>query len=207
MNKVDARDLLPIEAQETARTAEQIVTVRCLGGSKADLSYFKKAAGNWKRIFSCGADIGKAGPGKTREGDMKTPLGAFSLSTAFGIRPDPSPDDPYGRRAEGYLQVTEAHYWCGQSGPYYNRLIDNDAPPEGYAPSGDDEHLIRYAPSYHYGLFIGYNEAGADGLGSAIFLHCKGKNPYTAGCVAIDEDLMRELVLELKSGAKIVIYE
>ena len=79
---------------------------------------------------------------------MKTPLGTFNLSTPFGIKEDPSSDDPYGRTAEGYLQLTEQHYWCGQNGPYYNRLIDNADPPEGYRPTEADEHLIRYSPSY-----------------------------------------------------------
>lgn len=202
----EAQGLLPMEAAEAAKDAEQIITVRHLEGSKAYFTYFKRTEDNWKRMFSCTANIGKNGVGKTVEGDMKTPLGTFNLSTPFGIKPDPSTDDPYGRKAEGYLQLTEDHYWCGQSGPHYNRLIDNAAPPEGYIPNEDDEHLIRYNPSYNYSMFIDYNREGKPRRGSCIFLHCTGKSPYTAGCVAVDEWLMRELILEWKPGAKIVIY-
>ena len=203
----EALGLLPAEAEEAAKDAEQLIAVRHLEGSHALFTYFRKTEAGWTRVFTCDANIGKNGVGKTREGDMKTPLGVFSLSCPFGIKPDPSAGDPYGRTAASYLLLTEHHYWCGQSGPYYNQLIDNRTPPEGYAPSSADEHLIRYSPSYHYSMFIDYNRAGEAHLGSCIFLHCKSKSPHTAGCVAIDEWLMRELLLELNEGAKIVIYE
>ena len=199
--------LLPSEAQNAAETACQIVTVRHIEGSKAALTYFKRECGGWTQVFSCEANLGKCGIGKTREGDMKTPLGTFVLSTPFGILPDPSLSDPAGRTASGYLQLTDDHYWCGQNGPFYNRLIDNSNPPEGYHPTGDDERLIRYSPAYHYGMFIEYNKEGAPSLGSAIFLHCTSGSPYTAGCVAIAEEYMRELILELGPNAVIVIYQ
>lgn len=203
----EAEGLLPIEAEEAAKSCSQLIAVRHLAGSKAYFSYFKKENEGWRRVFSCTANIGKNGVGKEKEGDMKTPLGVFTLSTPFGILPDPALNDPYGRTVKNYLQLTEDHYWCGQSGPYYNQLIDNRKPPEGYSPSGDDEHLIRYAPSYHYSMFIEYNREGRAHLGSCIFLHCTSRSPHTAGCVAIEEKLMRELILELTDGARIVIYQ
>ena len=51
-----------------------------------------------------------------------------------------------------------------------------------------------------------YNKEGVAGRGSAIFLHCKGSRRYTAGCIAIDKPAMRNLLQQLKPGAKIVIY-
>lgn len=203
----EAKGLLPAEAEEAAKECDQLIAVRYLDGSKALFTYFKKENEAWRRVFSCTANIGKSGVGKEKEGDMKTPLGVFSLSTPFGILPDPSLNDPCGRKVKNYLQLTEDHYWCGQSGPYYNQLIDNRNPPEGYTPNGEDEHLIRYSPSYNYSMFIDYNREGRAHLGSCIFLHCTSKSPHTAGCVAIEERLMRELILELTDGAKIVIYE
>ncbi len=198
--------ILPSQAHAAALECDRLIAVRCTGGSSAVLSYYKKDdSGAWSRKLTCDAFIGKAGAGKEREGDMKTPLGTFDLSTPFGILPDPSAGDAEGRSIPNYLQVNEHHYWCGQSGPYYNRLMDSRVPPEGYLPSKDDEHLIDYKPSYHYGMFIGYNAEGHAHRGSAIFLHCTGRNPYTAGCVAVHEDIMRELILECGAGAKIVI--
>lgn len=199
---------LPEEALAAAQdpSCRQILAVRCTAGCRAWLDFYKRTEDGWLRIFGCDAEIGKNGAGKQQEGDMKTPLGTFALSTPFGIMPDPSEDDPQSRVVPGYLQLTENHYWCGQNGPHYNRLIDNACPPEGYAPSDADEHLIRYDPSYRYGMFIEYNAEGLPDLGSAIFLHCRGKSGHTAGCVAVDEAYMRELILEMKQGAKIVIY-
>lgn len=207
MNHSFQAAVLPAAAQEAAKTARQIVAVRYLSGSKAELSYYKATGDGWTLVFSCDANVGKNGVGKTREGDMKTPLGVFPLSTPFGILPDPSADDPAGRVVENYLQLTDQHYWCGQNGPYYNRLIDNARPPEGYSPSPADEHLIRYDPSYRYSMFVEYNIEGISSLGSAIFLHCTSANPYTAGCVAVAEPFMRELILELKPGAQMVVFE
>ena len=199
--------VLPEAAEQAAQTTDRIVAVRYLEGSAAQLSYFRRTDGGWKMQLSCAAHVGKNGIGKTREGDMKTPLGTFSLTVPFGILPDPSQDDPKGRAVPRYFRVTDQHYWCGQDGPHYNRLIDNAAPPAGYSPADADEHLIRFRPAYHYAMFIGYNPEGAPGLGSAIFLHCMGRNPYTAGCVAVAEEHMKELILELGEHAKIVIYE
>ncbi len=201
-------DILPCAAHDAASQTDQIIAVRCMGGSNALLSYFKKdPAGAWVHQFTCDAFIGKSGAGKQREGDMKTPLGTFDLSTPFGILKDPSAQDSKGQRIENYIQFNEHHYWCGQNGPHYNRLIDSSAPPKGYSPSPDDEHMIDYRPSYHYGMVIGYNPKCIPHLGSAIFLHCFGRKPYTAGCVSVSEEIMRELVLDVHSGAKIVIFQ
>lgn len=199
-------EALPPEAKAAAEQCSRLLTVRYAGGTKARLTYFRKFGTDWESVFSCMAHVGKNGVGKTREGDMKTPLGTFSLSTPFGILPDPSEEDPLGRKVNEYIRLTEDYYWCGQEGPYYNRMIDNRNPPPGFVPGDADEWLIRYAPSYHYAMFIEYNAEGRYGLGSAIFLHCMGKHPYTAGCVAVEERFMRELVLELGGEAKIVIF-
>ncbi len=201
-------NILPSAVLHAACETNQIIAVRCTGGSNASLAYYQKdSSGVWERQLTCPAFIGKAGAGKEREGDMKTPLGTFDLTTPFGILENPAKDDEQRRSLPNYLQLNEHHYWCGQSGPFYNRLIDNRTPPEGYSPSPADEHMIDYRPSYHYGMFIGYNREGIPHLGSAIFLHCIGKNPYTAGCVAVEQDVMKKLVLDLREGTKIVIFK
>ncbi len=197
--------MLPDAAKEAAESCSQVVAVKYTEGSRAEFAYFRRDKEGWQRVFACEAQVGKSGVGKTREGDMKTPLGTFNLTTPFGILPAPS--EGGADRAMPYLQLTEQHYWCGQSGPYYNRLIDNACPPEGYRPSDEDEHLIRFSPAYNYAMFIDYNREGRAHLGSCIFLHCFGRSGYTAGCVAVEEGYMKRLVAELEPGAKIVIYE
>ena len=96
----DHFDMLPAEARAAALECDRLVAVQCTGGSSAILTYYKKDSDNvWRKQFCCDAFIGKAGAGKQREGDMKTPLGTFDLSTPFGILSDPSADDVQGRTA------------------------------------------------------------------------------------------------------------
>lgn len=191
---------LPAKLEAAAEGTSQIVGVKYSSGSKATLTYYSKGTdGNWLKQYSASAYVGKKGIGKTKEGDKKTPTGTFSLSTPFGIKADP------GAAMGGYLKVTNDHYWSGQNGAYYNQLVDVSVN-TAYKPTKADEHLIDYKGVYNYCLLIGYNASGTASKGSAIFLHCKGSNAYTAGCIAVAESVMVDLLKTLNAGAKIVIY-
>lgn len=53
---------------------------------------------------------------------------------------------------------------------------------------------------------ISFNEDGTPGRGSAIFLHCLGSaKPYTGGCVAIPENIMKLVMQNVKSDCVVVI--
>ena len=180
-----------------SESVNQVVLVKHTGGSSADLSVHEKKSGVWKQVFSTSAYIGKNGIGKTKEGDMKTPSGIYGLTTPFGIKADPGSVMPY-------TKVTKWHYWCGTSGSeYYNQLCDSRV--NGRTWTKSDEHLIDYTGVYNYCMFIDYNAAGVKGKGSYIFLHCFGKNKYTAGCVAISESAMKKIICWAKPGVKIII--
>ena len=184
---------------DCASQTDQIVLVDYTGGSRAVLSVHEKLDGVWQELLSCDAYVGKNGIGKTREGDKKTPSGAYNLTTPFGIRDDPGAAMPY-------TKVTKYHYWCGDSSsPYYNQLVDERQVDRKHTAS--DEYLIKYGGAYNYCLFIDYNAEGTPGRGSCIFLHCTGKNKYTAGCVAIPEKTMKQIVRWARAGAKIVIRQ
>lgn len=184
---------------DCAETADQIVLVDYISGSKAALSIHEKQNGSWRQIYSCTAYLGKNGVGKTREGDQKTPIGTYNLTQPFGIKADPGANMPY-------TQVTKYHYWCGTSGSqYYNQLVD--ARETGRACASSDEHLIDYKGVYNYCMFIDYNRSGEDGKGSCIFLHCTGSKKYTGGCIAVPEKAMKRILQWAKPGAKIVIQE
>ena len=177
--------------------AEQIVLVEHTGGSDATVSFHEKRDGAWVKLYETYGYVGKNGLGKTRAGDKKTPTGTFNLTTPFGILDDPGAAMPY-------TKVTKYHYWCGSSrSGYYNQLVDSRV--TGRKGTSSDEILIHYAGFYNYCLFIDYNAEGMPGKGSCIFLHCIGTRAYTAGCVAIPEDAMREVVIWAREGAKIVI--
>ena len=180
-----------------AAATDQIVLVEYDKGSKATLSVHEKQGGVWKQILQTPAYVGKNGIGKTKEGDKKTPVGTYNLTTPFGILADPGAPQPY-------TKVTKYHYWCGaSSSKYYNQLCDSRVNGRKYTSS--DEHLIDYKGAYNYCMFIDYNAKGVAHKGSCIFLHCFSKNKYTAGCVAISEASMKKIVRWAKPGAKIVI--
>ena len=186
-----------VEELEAARQTDQIVLVEYKGGSSATLSVHEKRSGIWHQLLETPAYVGKNGIGKTVEGDKKTPKGTYNLTTPFGILGDPGAAQPY-------TKVTKYHYWCGSSSSkYYNQLVDSRV--TGRKCTSSDEHLIDYKGAYNYCMFIDYNSAGTPHKGSCIFLHCFGKNKYTAGCVAISQDAMKQIVQWARSGAKIVI--
>ena len=176
----------------------QIITVQATEGSNAKVMLFEKDEVNgktvWTETLCCDGFIGLNGLGKTKEGDNKTPIGDFGITTAFGIKENPGTALPY-------VDVTADIYCCGDEN-YYNQLIDITECPHDCA---DGEHLIDYTPEYNYGLFLDYNRDGTPGLGSAIFFHCSGANPYTGGCVAVKEENMVTILKALEPGARVVI--
>ena len=185
-----------VTALESAGS-DQVVLVEYISGSNATLSVHDRINGTWVERLSTSAYVGKNGIGKTKEGDKKTPVGVYNLNTPFGIKADPGAKMPY-------TQVTKYHYWCGSSSSkYYNQLVDSRVTGRSYTSS--DEHLIDYKGVYNYCMFIDYNAQGQAGKGSCIFLHCKGSNPYTAGCVAVDEGVMKQIIQWARPGVKIVI--
>ena len=180
-----------------ASSATQIVLVEYKSGSNATLSVHEKKDGVWQQLLETPAYVGKNGIGKTKEGDKKTPVGTYNLTTPFGIKDDPGAQMPY-------TKVTKYHYWCGaSSSKYYNQFCDSRV--NGRSCTKSDEHLIDYKGAYNYCMFIDYNAAGVAHKGSCIFLHCFSKNKYTAGCVAISEASMKKIVQWARPGVKIVI--
>lgn len=186
-----------VAALDAAKTTDQIILVGATENSDAILFFYEKENGEWKERFRTKAFVGKNGIGKTMEGDMKTPTGTYHFNRAFGIAQDP------GSRI-AYTQVDESHYWVGDyHSKYFNQLVSLK---EGkkFQKEGS-EHIVDYVKAYQYCLSISYNEEGRLNAGSAIFLHCFGDNPYTAGCVSVSEDRMRTLLRVVGPGCAIVI--
>ncbi len=179
---------------DAAQTSSQIVLVSVYNTNYANVTMYVKENGDWKKYFSTTGRVGSAGIGKTREKDYKTPTGVYSLHTPFGILADPG-------CPLAYVQLTQNHYWGGY-GSYYNKFVDISEVSD--FNTWNAEHLITYGSVYNYCVAIGYNLAGVEGKGSAIFLHCSGKGA-TAGCVSIPESSMITVLQNLKSDAKIII--
>lgn len=136
-----------------------------------------------KELFTTKAYVGKNGLGKTREGDNKTPVGTFHVLKAFGVKPNPGTAIPY-------INVTPSVFACDENCKYYNKIIDTAV--EHHKCKGED--MYHLVPQYNYGLTTDFNQDCVYPKGSNIFIHVKGPRPYTAGCIAIDEEHMVEIL-------------
>lgn len=140
------------------------------------------------------------GPQK-REGDGRAPAGIFGIGIAFG----------YGNAATTGLQyqAMNASDWCidVNASPHYNRIVSTrnvgDAAIEGSTePMRRDLHKdgdVRYK----LGFVIEHNPRNVPGGGSCIFAHLWGEpGEVTAGCTAMDEPAMRDLLAWLDPDRK-----
>ena len=151
----------------------------------------------WKLVLETEAIIGKNGLGKTKEGDGKTPIGVFLFVKAFGILDNP------GTKIE-YTKVKENDYWVDDSGSsYYNQFVSAN---ECVKDWDSAEHIVEYGESYHYVLATSYNSERIPGRGSAVFLHCTSEEAeYTAGCIAVPEVYMREIMKWVEPQCVLII--
>lgn len=185
-----------------AQTATSLVVVTAENETDrgAWFSYHeKKADGTWLMQVSTPCFIGKNGLGKTKEGDLKTPVGTFHFTCAFGNDDDPGCKMPY-------VKATEYTYWSGDPDCMYNQMIEDCRKYPDLNLELCDEHIVDYPIHYQYGLNISYNEEGTPGLGSAIFLHClsTGK-PWTGGCIGIPFNRMQYIMTRVDGNTQIVI--
>ena len=183
---------------DAAKDAKQLFVVAGYEKSTAWISMHEKDKdGNWKMLTSTPGFIGKEGLGKTKEGDLKTPVGTFSFNKAFGIADDPGCAIPY-------TKVDNDTYWSGDNDVNYNQMVSIKDFPK--LNTEDSEHIMDYKYEYRYCLNISYNEDGTAGKGSAIFLHCFGdRKPRTGGCVAIPEEQMYYVMQHVSPDCVVVI--
>lgn len=161
-----------------------------------EASYYLKFK---KYNFKALAQIGKNGLTlKHKEGDKKTQMGIFELGIALGTHKKEEVNTKVS-----YLRINKNMYWIDDvNSEYYNQLIDSSTIKTGWK-SG--EHLIEFSNQYEYAIEIKTNPQNIKGRGSAMFVHCFGENPYTAGCIAIDRQKMLELLRLVDKYTKIKI--
>ena len=186
----------------TERNGEYRIGVKTAadGDYHATLTIYQAQDGKYAEVFSCEALVGKNGPGKQSEGDVKTPLGTWTIGEAYGIKEDPGCKVPF-------TQITDDMYWCatGSNGLNYNHLLYKSEHPDW--DYSEDEHLMDYPIRYAYLLDLGYNAACAPYAGNAIFLHCWKEPDYpTGGCVAVSEESMIKILQTITPGTSVTIY-
>jgi len=181
------------------KKVKQLISVKYISDSDAVLRMYvkdKKIKNKWNLILTANAFVGKNGLGKQKEGDLKTPIGVFDITKAFGIKENP------GTKLK-YINVIENLYACDENCKYYNQIIDSIKTKH----QCKGEHLIQYCPQYDYAMCIDYNSDNIYPNGSNIFIHVKGNKNYTAGCIAVDEESMITILKNSTKKTKICIYQ
>ena len=185
---------LPAAQDESTR---QLFIVAGMGMDKttATISMHQRAEdGSWKQILTTPGLVMDA---DRAEGCGQTPVGVYLFNKAFGIAADPGCAIPY-------IQVDDNIWWSGDPEHQYNQMVDIRDVPD--LAKDDSEHIVYYEYEYQYCLNISFNEDGTPGRGSAIFLHCFGlKKPYTGGCVAVPEYIMKQIMQNVTEDCVVVI--
>jgi L,D-peptidoglycan transpeptidase YkuD (ErfK/YbiS/YcfS/YnhG family) len=135
-----------------------------------------------------------------REGDGRSPAGVFTVGTAFGYAASEPTALPYEALGVDEYCVDVA------SSPFYNRIVDAGKAGKA-AVAGSTEPMRRDLhengdEAYKIGFVIEHNPRGVAGAGSCIFAHLwKTPQTATAGCTAMTEAAMRELLGWLEADA------
>ncbi|WP_322922779.1 L,D-transpeptidase family protein [Paenibacillus campi] len=171
--------------------SEQIILVtadhhRSITGN---LFVYEKRNQTWQRqLGPLPVVLGNNGLGKNKEGDGKTPLGTYTLGTAFGS----STQAPPNLKID-YRTADDDDYWVDTpNSPDYNNWVAYAGDPRERWSSF--ERLNH--PLYEHALVINYNtHPVVPDKGSAIFMHIwRAANKPTAGCIAMSKDhLLRVL--------------
>lgn len=172
--------------------ARQLITV-VSDDCQCEVSAFELSDNKWYECYSSSGIVGKDGVSKSSsENNSCTPKGVFDLGFAFGT-------EPLEWLSIEYRQINENCYWVDDpESELYNQWVESNEVTWNSA-----EHLIEYPESYKYAVSINYNmNPVVPYAGSAIFLHCDNENyNYTAGCIAIDESNMLD-ILKWLNGSK-----
>jgi len=138
---------------------------------------------------------GVAAAGAKREGDGKTPSGAYPMRGGFGAYPNPG-------LVSSWLVAGSRDVWVDDS---RSSLYDTHQrlPVGGRWASAEP---MRLSPAYSYAQVIGYNERRMPWRGSAIFLHVdQGRG--TAGCVSLPTSSLLAVMRWQKPGAWIWVTQ
>lgn len=198
-------------------SAQRLVVVTTPGWASVDgtMQRYERSGNGWKKIgdpfpivvgssgmgfdpaWYAGFREKPAGPVK-HEGDGRSPAGVFEIGDVFGF----DASGPTGRK---YIPLTTATECVDDvNSSHYAHVVDRNAVPK---VNWNSSEKMREISVYKLGMVVNYNLAKTTpGNGSCIFLHIwKGSGRGTAGCTAMDEARLEELVKWLgKQNAALV---
>jgi L,D-peptidoglycan transpeptidase YkuD (ErfK/YbiS/YcfS/YnhG family) len=142
---------------------------------------------------------GVVGAAAKREGDGKSPLGAWPIRRLL-YRPDRGPAPPTALPTQA---IAPDDGWCDAPGdPAYNRPVKRPYPASSEAMWRDDG-------LYDLVVVLGHNDdPPVSPMGSAIFLHLArpGFEP-TEGCVALSRPDLEALLAVAQAGDRLEIRD
>ena len=179
-----------------------LVTNEQINKTGVYIQTFEKVNGEWVEKFEgVIGTIGRSGfaPYNEKvEGDGKSPTGIFFLGPVYTY-----PDMDVQTKME-HWKATENDYWIDDgNSPQYNRWVVSDVDPKEKNVSNErmkrDDHL------YRYGICVQYNMDQVVGKGSVITVHViRAENP-TAGCVAVPQTDLLDIIGWLDPAMKPLI--
>jgi len=179
--------------------ATQVISVVGTGGSDAKMDVWQRSAAGWEPVAAAiPAHVGSAGmTPEARDDYPATPMGVFSLDSAFGTAPPPGGALPY-------VQVGPNHWWDGDpKSPSYNTM---QVCKKAQCPFDTNASENLDITPYVHSVVMGVNKQRVPGGGAAFFMHATDGGP-TAGCVAIDDDTLVKIIRWLRPGAVIAIAQ
>ena len=185
---------------DAAKDSEQMIVIAGVDKSTAYITMHEKdESGKWQQLIATPGFIGLEGLGDANIEQTLTPVGTFTVDKAFGLADDP------GCQME-YTKVDDSYYWSGDAreGMHFNELVSvNDVPDLN---TEESEHIADFDAAYQYVLNMGYNSECVEKKGFGFFLHYFRINrPYTGGCAAVPENIMKFIMQHVKPGCRVTI--
>lgn len=180
---------------------------------KAQLFERKKKTSKWKAVGkSFAVVIGKNGfalgvdmPDKRDktdvvqpykvEGDGKSPIGVFPLTSAFGTVEKPEYVKLPYTRLEKWTECVD-----DKESSHYNKIVNRMQ--VGVFDWKSSEKMLEIGEQYDFGVFVGYNSNPVrKASGSCIFLHIwKEEKSGTEGCTAMSRENIEMILRWLDAG-------
>jgi D-alanyl-D-alanine dipeptidase len=197
-----------------------VVTTPSWKDLQASVYRFERLKKGWKRlpghfeavVGSNGLAWGiglhdKNGDGPIKkEGDRKAPAGIFRLVKAMGYSSTPPAGATYP-----YVPIKEKSHCVDDSDSrYYNQIVNEDDLPAPASSLWKSSEIMKRKDSlYKWLIVVDHNmKEPKPGAGSCIFIHVwRTKEKGTAGCTAIEEKDVVELMTWLKSDANPLLVQ
>lgn len=188
------------EGLKTVGSNKQLILVTSNGynSSNAEIRTFERnSKGKWVPVLTTKGYIGKYGFAKEKvmkEGGKKSPIGKYTIGTAFGRKANP------GTKLN-YRKITADDVWVDDPKSKLYNTWQSKKKTKGQWKSAENMNISAYT----YGFVINYNTKRTPYKGSAIFFHIG--NSYTLGCTATSEENVKKILKWLDPKKNPVIVQ